>query len=164
MVIRPERRWPSRSCRSSKLTPAARKRRPYVCFKSWTWTCGRSAFSLQAPAQVVQCISRLIDPAALRARLRIELLERCASSLRDGLEETLTLIELGIEGALYRTLRTTNPIENLNGLIAHYSRNVKRWRDGEMALRWIAHSLNETSRGSDGYLSGTVAALPSSPM
>jgi putative transposase len=70
-----------------------------------------------------------------------------ASSLREGLDETLTLIELGIEGALYRTLRTTNPIENLNGLIAHYSRNVKRWRDGEMVLRWIAHSLNEASRG-----------------
>src|SRR5262245_23881595 len=70
-----------------------------------------------------------------------------ASSLREGLDETLTLIELGIEGALYRTLRTTNPIENLNGLIAHYTRNVKRWRDGEMVLRWIAHSLNETSRG-----------------
>ncbi|MGH8703334.1 MAG: IS256 family transposase [Burkholderiales bacterium] len=70
-----------------------------------------------------------------------------ASSLREGLDETLTLIELRIEGTLYRTLRTTNPIENLNGLIAHYSRNVKRWRDGEMVLRWIAHSLNEASRG-----------------
>jgi putative transposase len=70
-----------------------------------------------------------------------------ASSLREGLDDTLTLIGLGIEGTLYRTLRTTNPIENLNGLIAHYSRNVKRWRDGEMVLRWIAHSLNEASRG-----------------
>jgi len=70
-----------------------------------------------------------------------------ASSLREGLDETLTLIELGIDGALYRTLRTTNPIENLNGLIAHYTRNVKRWRDGAMVLRWIAHSLNEASRG-----------------
>ena len=70
-----------------------------------------------------------------------------ASSLREGLEETLTLIELGIEEALYRTFRTTNPIENLNGRIAHYTRNVKRWRDGEMVLRWIAHALNEASRG-----------------
>ena len=70
-----------------------------------------------------------------------------ASSLREGLEETLTLIELGIEEALYRTFRTTNPIENLNGRIAHYTRNVKRWRDGEMVLRWIAHSLNEATRG-----------------
>jgi transposase-like protein len=70
-----------------------------------------------------------------------------ASSVREGLEETLTLIELGIEEALYRTFRTTNPIENLNGRIAHYTRNVKRWRDGEMVLRWIAHSLNEATRG-----------------
>jgi transposase-like protein len=70
-----------------------------------------------------------------------------ATSLREGLEETLTLIGLGVEGALYRTLRTTNPIENLNGLIVHYSRNVKRWRDGQMVLRWMASSLNEASRG-----------------
>jgi transposase-like protein len=70
-----------------------------------------------------------------------------ASSVREGLEETLTLVELGIEEALYRTLRTTNPIENLNGRIAHHTRNVKRWRDGEMVLRWIAHSLNEATRG-----------------
>ena len=55
-----------------------------------------------------------------------------AASLREGLEETLTVQGLGITGALYRTLRTTNPIENLNGSIAHYTRNVKRWRTG----RW----------------------------
>ena len=70
-----------------------------------------------------------------------------AASLREGLDETLTLIGLGIDGALYRTLRTTNPIENLNGLIGHYTRNVKRWHDGQMVLRWIASSLNEASRG-----------------
>jgi len=70
-----------------------------------------------------------------------------ASSVREGLEETLTLIELGIEEALYRTFRTTNPIENLNGRIAHHTRNVKRWRDAQMVLRWIAHSLNEATRG-----------------
>ncbi len=70
-----------------------------------------------------------------------------AASLREGLDETLTLIGLGIDGALYRTLRTTTPIENLNGLIGHYTRNVKRWRDGEMALRWIGSSLNQASRG-----------------
>jgi len=31
------------------------------------------------------------------------------------------------DGALYRTFKSTNPIENLNGLIARYTRNVKRW-------------------------------------
>ena len=70
-----------------------------------------------------------------------------AASLREGLDETLTLITLGIDGALYRTLRTTNPIENLNGLIAHYTANVKRWRDGEMLLRWIGAALTEARRG-----------------
>src|SRR5216683_903950 len=53
----------------------------------------------------------------------------------------------GIDGALYRTLRSTNPIENLNGLIAHYTRNVKRWKDGHMLLRWIGSSLHEAAGG-----------------
>ena len=66
-----------------------------------------------------------------------------AASLREGLEETLTVQTLGITGALYRTLRTTNPIENLNGSIAHYTRNVKRWRDGQMTLRWVASTLSD---------------------
>jgi putative transposase len=65
------------------------------------------------------------------------------ASLREGLEETLTVQVLGITGALYRTLRTTNPIENLNGSIAHYTRNVKRWRDGKMTLRWVASALDD---------------------
>jgi putative transposase len=66
-----------------------------------------------------------------------------AASLREGLDETLTVQAMGITGALYRTLRTTDPIENLNGSIAHYTRNVKRWRDGQMTLRWIASALSE---------------------
>jgi transposase-like protein len=70
-----------------------------------------------------------------------------AASLREGMQETLTLIHLGIDEALYRTFRTTNPIENLNGLIAHYTRNVKRWRDGEMLMRWVGTALHEARRG-----------------
>jgi putative transposase len=70
-----------------------------------------------------------------------------AASLREGLAETLTLVHLGIDAALYRSFRTTNPIENLNGLIAHYTRNVKRWRDGEMVLRWVGTALHEAGRG-----------------
>ena len=69
-----------------------------------------------------------------------------ASSLREGLDETLTLQALGITGALYRTLRTTNPIENLNGSIAHYTRNVRRWRDGEMVQRWVASALADAGK------------------
>ena len=68
-----------------------------------------------------------------------------AASLREGLEETLTAQALGITGALYRTLRTTNPIENLNGSVAHYCSNVKRWGDGQMAPRWVASALSDAA-------------------
>jgi transposase-like protein len=69
-----------------------------------------------------------------------------AASLREGLEETLTLQRLGITGALYRTLRSTNAIENMNGLIGRFTRNVKRWRDGAMIVRWIAAGIAEAQR------------------
>jgi transposase-like protein len=69
-----------------------------------------------------------------------------AASLREGMEESLTLLALGIEGALYRTLRSTNPIENLNGSVAEYTRNVKRWRSGGMILRWVGAAACEATR------------------
>jgi transposase-like protein len=69
-----------------------------------------------------------------------------AASLREGLDETLTVIGLGLDAALYRTFATTNPIENLNGSIARFTANVKRWRDGQMVLRWIGAALTDASR------------------
>lgn len=57
------------------------------------------------------------------------------------MDETLTLQRLGIEGALYRTLRSTNPIENLNGSIATYTRNVNRWQGGQMIVRWASAAV-----------------------
>jgi transposase-like protein len=69
-----------------------------------------------------------------------------AASLREGLDETLTLQRLGVTGALYRTLRSTNAIENLNGLVGHFVRHVRRWRDGRMLVRWIAAGLQEVGR------------------
>src|SRR5437667_341080 len=70
-----------------------------------------------------------------------------AGSLREGLEETLTLQRLGVTGALYRTVRSTNAIENLNGLLGDFVRNVRRWRNGRMLVRWIAAGLREAARG-----------------
>jgi len=69
-----------------------------------------------------------------------------AASLREGLDETLTLQRLAVGGALYRTLRSTNAIENLNGLLGRFVRNVRRWRDGRMLVRWIATGLQEATR------------------
>jgi transposase-like protein len=69
-----------------------------------------------------------------------------ASSIREGLDDVLTLHRLGIRGALYRTLRSTNPIENLQGSIKVTTRHVKRWRNGSMALRWCVTALSEAER------------------
>ena len=69
-----------------------------------------------------------------------------AGSLREGLEETLSVQSLGLTGALARTLRTTNPIENLNGFVETYTRNVKRWRGGEMIQRWVCGALLEAAK------------------
>ena len=69
-----------------------------------------------------------------------------AASLREGLDETLTVLLLGMKGSLARTLVTTNPIENLQGLLKKVVRNVKRWRGGSMALRWAVTDLMEAEK------------------
>lgn len=69
-----------------------------------------------------------------------------AASLREGLDETLTVLTLGVKGSLARTLVTTNPIENLQGLMKQVVRNVKRWRGGSMALRWAVTGLMEAEK------------------
>jgi transposase-like protein len=66
-----------------------------------------------------------------------------ASSLLEGLEETLTLTRLGIRGKLKTTLQSTNPIESMIGTVRHTSRNVKRWQSGDMCLRWTAAGMLE---------------------
>jgi len=66
-----------------------------------------------------------------------------ASSLNEGLEETLTLTRLGIRGRLKKTLASTNPIESMIEIIRRTSRNVKRWQNGDMCLRWTAAGMLE---------------------
>lgn len=61
-----------------------------------------------------------------------------AGSLREGLEETLTIIKLGLPRTLTRSLATTNPIENLMSSVRRVTRNVKRWRGGDMIKRWTS--------------------------
>jgi transposase-like protein len=64
-----------------------------------------------------------------------------ASSLREGLEETLTVVRLGVPGALRRTLATTNPIESALSVTRRVTARVTRWRDGDMRRRWCAAGL-----------------------
>jgi len=108
------------------------------------------------------------DRPAVKARLRrawgetdhgraLEQLKRLASelerthpgaagSLREGMEETLTVIRLGIKGKLRRTLESTNPCESMIDCVRTTHRNVKRWRDGEMAMRWTAAGMLEAEQ------------------
>lgn len=70
-----------------------------------------------------------------------------AASLREGLEDLLTVKELGLGGSkLERILSTTNLIENLIGLVRQLSGRVKRWRSGTMILRWSAAGVLEAER------------------
>jgi putative transposase len=66
-----------------------------------------------------------------------------AASLREGMAETLTILRLGVPPTLARTLRSTNPIESMIEICREHSKNVKRWRDGTMALRWCAAGMLE---------------------
>ena len=67
--------------------------------------------------------------------------EGAARSLEEGLEETLTLHRLGLPETLRHSLATTNVIESCFGHVEHLTRNVKRWRNGSMVLRWVGTML-----------------------
>jgi hypothetical protein len=68
------------------------------------------------------------------------------SSLREGLEETLCVIKLGLFGSLRDFFSTTNAIENLIGTVRDVSHNVKRWRRGDMVKRRAGISLFHASK------------------
>lgn len=70
-----------------------------------------------------------------------------ANSLREGLDETLTVMGLALPRALERSFSTTNPIESLNDRLRTMARRVKRWQGGSMILRWTAAGVWEASRG-----------------
>ncbi len=64
-----------------------------------------------------------------------------ASSLAEGLEETITIIRLKAPKQLQKTLKSTNPIESAFNVVANLTRRVKRWRDGDMRERWCVAGL-----------------------
>jgi transposase-like protein len=103
------------------------------------------------------------NPDPLVAQAELEALAReldrshpgAAGSLREGLAETLTIGRLGVPPTLARTLRSTNTIESMIEICRDHAANVKRWRDGQMVLRWIAAGMGEARqqfRRVNGYL------------
>ena len=70
-----------------------------------------------------------------------------AEIVREGLEETLTVLTLKLSPRLCRSLATTNAAESLISRTRLVNRNVKRWRGGQMMLRWVAAGILEAVKG-----------------
>jgi putative transposase len=96
-----------------------------------------------------------LDEADLAERRLVELARAlepkrpgAAASVREGLTEALTITRLGLstQRALGRTLASTNPIKSMLSICRERARNVKRWRGGEMALRWTAAGMLDSER------------------
>ena len=89
----------------------------------------------------------LTDP--LLAAQRLELLAAeldqtwpdAAGSLREGIDDTLTLMRLGITGSLAAALCSTNPCESMIEIVRYTQRNVKRWQPGDIRKRWTAAGM-----------------------
>ncbi len=56
------------------------------------------------------------------------------------------MLRLGVPPTLARTLRSTNTIESMISVCREHAGNVKRWRDGQMALRWGAAGMIEAGK------------------
>jgi len=69
-----------------------------------------------------------------------------AASLREGLDETLTVLRLGIGPTLRKSLATTNPIESTFSTVRRVSRRVSRWQSGTMVLRWVLAGTMEAEK------------------
>jgi transposase-like protein len=102
---------------------------------------------------ILQRAYRSTDVATAR-RVLLDLARRlemdhpsAAESVRDGLDETLTLLGLNLPDTLRRSLTTTNAAESLISRTRHVKRNVKRWRGGQMVVRWVAAGVLEAVKG-----------------
>jgi putative transposase len=120
------------------------------------------------PERLRETVARRMQQAyhadsALEAEAQLQALGRelekthpgAAASLREGLAETLTVLALDVPPTLARTLRSTNAIESMIDICREHAKNVKRWRDGKMAMRWCAAGMLEAKkqfRRVNGYL------------
>jgi putative transposase len=85
-----------------------------------------------------------VDAKNVLYKLHDELMEAnpsAAASLAEGLEETLTVIDLRLTPRLRQTLSSTNAIESSFSLVARICTQVKRWQGNDHRLRWISSAL-----------------------
>jgi putative transposase len=94
----------------------------------------RLAYGQAHPADAKQALYRLHDEL-------VELNPSAAASLVEGLEETLTVLELGVHARLRRSLSSTNGIESSFSVVDKICQQVKRWRGSDHRLRWVASAM-----------------------
>lgn len=85
-----------------------------------------------------------------------------AASLREGLEETITILRLEIPGLLQKSLRSTNAIESGFSMVTKNVKNVKNWKNGAMVQRWLSAALLDAERRAhriQGYRSMSVLVV-----
>ena len=95
-----------------------------------------------------------LDDAAKAERLICNLARRLeqmapgvSATILEGMDELLTVVRLKLPPQLRRSLACTNIIENMMGSVRRVCRNVKRWRDAPMALRWTGAAMREAATG-----------------
>jgi putative transposase len=108
--------------------------------RPWVHAILRRAYSCGDPVKAKRLLTDL-------ARRLEDDFPSAAASLREGLEETVTVLALPISDRLRRTLATTNPIESLMSRTRHVQRNVRRWRNGKMIVRWMTAAVCEAATG-----------------
>jgi len=104
------------------------EQRPAVKFRM------RAAYQMNEAADAKLALLRLHD----------ELLQAnpsAAASLAEGLEETLTTLQLRLPRRLNRSLSSTNGIESSFSVVERICDQVTRWQGSDHRLRWVASAL-----------------------
>lgn len=94
----------------------------------------RRAYAMQNYADAKRALENLL-------RELMDLNPSAARSLKEGMEDTLSVHHLRLPEKLRATLRSTNPIESTFDKVETVCRNVKRWKGGDQYLRWVASGL-----------------------
>ncbi len=124
----------------------------YAIIQRCRWHKRENVVAYLNEADQVTCRRRLQDAynktthkeavAALKQILRDleKINQSAANSLLEGLDETLTIHELGLSVELARSLSTTNCIEGFMSQIGAYTDKVDRWHNSSQIQRWTAAS------------------------
>jgi putative transposase len=119
-------------CQQHKLRNVA----SYVPDKYWPDICAAIRKAYAEPSY--KKAKRLLDTIA---RWLDHINPSAAASLREGLDETLTITRLSLPGRLRSTFATTNVVESLFSRVRTITSRVTRWRPGSMRQRWCITAL-----------------------